>query len=154
MTDVDLGKIILVNEKASKHYSAHMINSIIEEESKGRFDTRLGIPGHFQQGKVPSPLDRARAIRFAVRSMEHLESYASSSREEIAKDPKSTAVIGIRQAKVSVTASQELEENETDWTNRRPLHAHWLHMKELGDILAGRPRDTTIPDNEASFTVG
>lgn len=70
------GKIILRNEKASKTYSTELIADIIREEGKGRFESRHGVPGHFQQGGKPSPMDRMRATRFGVRSMQHLESFA------------------------------------------------------------------------------
>jgi 6-phosphofructokinase 1 len=108
----------------------------------------VGIPGHFQQGKMPSPLDRCRAVRFAVRSMQHFETFIGKSRTEIAADPLSAAVIGIRNAKVSMTGMEHLELNETDWKHRRPKDAHWLHMKALGDILAGRPREGDSPDDQ------
>jgi 6-phosphofructokinase 1 len=147
------GKIILVNEKASKFFNAQTLNGLIENEAKGRFDTRVGIPGHFQQGKVPTPLDRCRAVRFAVRSMQHLEKYATKTRVQIAEDKQSAAVIGIRHAKVSVTSMEYLEDNETDWKHRRPKVAHWAHMKTLGDILAGRPRTSTTLDQTQKFTV-
>jgi 6-phosphofructokinase 1 len=41
--------MILRNEKASKTYTTQMITDIIQEEAKGRFEARVGIPGHFQQ---------------------------------------------------------------------------------------------------------
>ena len=44
------GKIILVNEKASKTYSVQIIADMIAEAGKGRFESRHGVPGHFQQG--------------------------------------------------------------------------------------------------------
>ena len=31
-------------------------------------------------------------------------------------------------------------EEETDWPNRRPKAAYWLGMREIVDILGGRPR--------------
>ncbi len=44
------GRLILVNEKASKVYSAKLIADIIREEAHGRFESRDSIPGHVQQG--------------------------------------------------------------------------------------------------------
>jgi 6-phosphofructokinase 1 len=136
------GKIILVNEKASKTYSTEIIGKVIHEEAKGRFEARVGIPGHFQQGKEPSPMDRVRALRFAVRSMKHIEQYAGKSEEEIMKDPLSCSIIGIRGAQVQVSPMEKIENEETDWKHRRPKKEYWADLMGLGDILAGRPRDS------------
>jgi 6-phosphofructokinase 1 len=48
------GKIILVNEKASKTYTVQIIADMIAEAGKGRFESRHGVPGHFQQGTTVS----------------------------------------------------------------------------------------------------
>jgi 6-phosphofructokinase 1 len=48
------GKIILVNEKASKTYSVQIIADMIAEAGKGKFESRHGVPGHFQQGTTVS----------------------------------------------------------------------------------------------------
>jgi 6-phosphofructokinase 1 len=63
----NLGKIILRNEKSSKTYTTQMIADIIQEEGKGRFESRVGIPGHFQQGKTPSPLQVPPPLRRPTR---------------------------------------------------------------------------------------
>jgi 6-phosphofructokinase 1 len=34
---------------------------------------------------------------------------------------------------------KEVEENETDWPNRRPKEEFWLEFKEIVDVLSGRP---------------
>ncbi|KAK0662200.1 ATP-dependent 6-phosphofructokinase 1 [Lasiodiplodia hormozganensis] len=134
------GKIILRNEKASKTYSTELIADIIREEGKGRFESRHGVPGHFQQGGKPSPMDRMRATRFGVRSMQHLESFAGKSKDEIAADPMSAVVIGIRGAKVKFSAMEKVENEETDWPNRRPKDEFWMGYKDLIDTLSGRPK--------------
>ena len=46
---------------------------------------------------------------------------------------------GFLAASVVFTPMQELEESETDWPNRRPKKAYWADMKEVVDILGGRP---------------
>ncbi|KAK5003074.1 6-phosphofructokinase, alpha subunit, partial [Cryomyces antarcticus] len=94
------GKIILRNEKASKTYTTEIIANMIREESGGRFESRFAVPGHVQQGGTPSPMDRVRAVRFGVKSLQHLETYVGKSKDEIAADPMSASVIGIRGAKV------------------------------------------------------
>jgi 6-phosphofructokinase 1 len=132
------GKIILRNEKASKTYTTQVLADIIHEEAKGRFEARVGIPGHFQQGKEPSPMDRIRAVRFGVRSLQHIESFAGKTKDEIFKDPLSCSVIGIRGAKVCFSAMETIESEETDWVHRRPINESWASLKGLGDTLSGR----------------
>ncbi|KAI1379974.1 6-phosphofructokinase [Hypoxylon crocopeplum] len=136
------GRLILVNEKASKVFSAKLIADIIREEAHDRFESRDSIPGHVQQGGVPSAMDRCRAVRLAIKCIQHLETYGpkpQSNTEKVNNDPLSTAVIGIQGADVVFSPMVELEEGGTDWKNRRPTMAHWLHNKEVVDILGGRP---------------
>lgn len=134
------GKLILRNEKASKTYTTSMIADIIAEEAKGRFEARYAVPGHVQQGGIPSPMDRVRAIRFGIKSLQHLESYAGMSKEEIMKDEMSAAVIGIRRARVEFSPMKRVEEEETDWKNRRPLDEFWVSQKSIIDTLSARPK--------------
>ena len=139
------GKIILRNEQASQVYTTQVIADIIKEEAKGRFEARVGIPGHFQQGKEPSPMDRVRGVRFGVRSIQHLESFAGRSRSDIADDDMSAAVIGIRGAKVRFSPMKYVEKNETDWKHRRPRDEFWMQLKDLVDVLSGRPKIKGAP---------
>lgn len=143
------GRLILVNEKASKVYDAKLIASIIREEAHDRFESRESIPGHVQQGGVPSPMDRCRAVRLAIKCMQHLEEYGRNAHNRVKKDPNSTSVIGIQGSEVVFTPIEELEEKHTDWPNRRPKVAHWLDMREVVDILGGRP---DYPKPEKSLT--
>ncbi|KAH6630427.1 phosphofructokinase-domain-containing protein [Chaetomium sp. MPI-SDFR-AT-0129] len=134
------GRLILINEKASKVYNARLIADILRAEAHGRFESREGIPGHMQQGGVPSPMDRCRAVRLAIRCIQHLEQYGRNGHDRIKKDPLSASVIGIKGASVVFTPVETVEEEETDWPNRRPKAAFWVGMKEIGDILGGRPQ--------------
>ncbi|KAF2398304.1 6-phosphofructokinase [Trichodelitschia bisporula] len=132
------GKIILRNEKASDTYTTEVIANIIRAEAKGRFEARVGIPGHFQQGKQPSPMDRIRGVRFGVKSLQHLETFFGKTPDEIAADPMSTAVIGIRGARLKFSPMETIERTETDWKHRRPKDEFWLGFKDLVDTLSGR----------------
>lgn len=134
------GRLILINEKASKVYNAKLIADILRDEAHGRFESREGIPGHMQQGGVPSPMDRSRAVRLAIRCIQHLESFGRNVHNKVKVDPMSATVIGIRGASVVFTPVTTVEEEETDWPNRRPKAAFWSEMKEIVDILGGRPK--------------
>ncbi|KAF7862551.1 hypothetical protein EAF04_007424 [Stromatinia cepivora] len=133
------GRLILINEKASKVYHAKLIADMIREEAGERFESRDSIPGHVQQGGTPSPMDRTRAVRLAIKCIEHLEKYEDRTDKKIIEDKQSSTVIGIKGAQVVFSNMVDVEENETDWPNRRPRDEFWAGMKGTVDILAGRP---------------
>jgi len=133
------GKVILVNEKASKVYSVQIIAQMIADAGKGKFESRHGVPGHFQQGTTPSPMDRVRAVRFATKAMQHIETYAGMSHEEIEDDPLSVSVIGIKGSKLLFSPMESVEKKETEWHRRRPKHEFWMALKEMVNTLSGRP---------------
>lgn len=141
------GKLILRNETASTVYTTDVIAHMIAEEAKGRFESRSAIPGHVQQGDRPSPMDRVRAVRLAVKCIQHLETYAGLSQDEIKADKMSMSVIGIKGAKVVFGAMKELEEKETDWKARRPKNEAWLELKATIDTLSGRPKPEDCCEN-------
>nr|OQO20292.1 ATP-dependent 6-phosphofructokinase [Rachicladosporium sp. CCFEE 5018]OQO23579.1 ATP-dependent 6-phosphofructokinase [Rachicladosporium sp. CCFEE 5018] len=134
------GKIILRNEKASKVYTTEIVANIIKDEAEGRFDSRFAVPGHVQQGGTPSPMDRVRAVRFGVKSLQFLESFTGKTNEQIAEDPASTSIIGIRGAKVKFSPMKVIEETETDWKQRRPKDEFWMQLTEVVNTLSGRPQ--------------
>ncbi|KAJ6091199.1 hypothetical protein N7467_003168 [Penicillium canescens] len=139
------GKIILRNECASGTYTTQVIADMIKEEAKGRFESRAAVPGHFQQGGKPSPMDRVRALRMAMRCMQHIEGYAGQSRDAIAADPLSSAVIGVKGSQVLFSpmgGKSGLEATETDWTRRRPKSEFWLELQDVVNVLSGRSNPT------------
>ncbi|KAI0204156.1 phosphofructokinase-domain-containing protein [Astrocystis sublimbata] len=136
------GRLVLINEKSSKTYNAKLIADIMREEAHNRFESRDSIPGHVQQGGVPSPMDRCRAVRLAIKCIQHLEKFGPKGYEtpdKTIQDPLSASVIGIRGADVIFSSMADLETKETDWKNRRPTSAHWMGMKAIVDVLGGRP---------------
>ena len=135
------GKLILCNEHASDTYNSKVIADMIKEEAKGRFESRSVVPGHFQQGNKPSPMDRVRSIRLAVKCIQHLEAFAGMSTDDITADPKSAAVIGIKGASVIISGMEQLENEETNWKDRRPKYEFWLGLKGVVDTLSGRPKN-------------
>ncbi|KAL0937744.1 6-phosphofructokinase alpha subunit [Colletotrichum truncatum] len=133
------GRLILINEKADDVFNAKLIADIIRKEARGRFESRDSIPGHVQQGGVPSPMDRCRAVRLAIKCMQHLEEFRPKSHNRCKRDPMSASVIGIKGASVVFTPILDLEDHDTDWKNRRPKDVHWAHMTDVVNMLSGRP---------------
>ncbi len=136
------GKLILRNEHASQTYTTEIIANMIREEAKGRFESRFAVPGHVQQGGTPSPMDRVRAVRLAVKCVQLLEGFADKSKDDIAGDEMSASVIGIQGASVVFNTMETLEREDTDWKSRRPKKEYWLKLKAVVDTLSGRPKES------------
>jgi 6-phosphofructokinase 1 len=133
------GKLILRNEMASETYTTKMIQEMIKDEAKGRFEARYAVPGHVQQGGRPSPMDRMRAQRLAVKCIEHLERFAGMGRDAVIKDTGSAAIIGIKGSQIIFTGMDQADKI-TDFKNRRPAEEYWVNMKDTIDMLSGRPK--------------
>ncbi|KAK4989428.1 hypothetical protein LTR28_001589, partial [Elasticomyces elasticus] len=76
-------------------------------------------------------MDRVRAVRFGVKSMQHIETFIGKSKQEIAEDPLSATVIGIKGARVKFRPMQHIEEFETDWKDRRPREEFWMGLIDV-----------------------
>ncbi|KAI5299161.1 6-phosphofructokinase, alpha subunit, partial [Ascosphaera pollenicola] len=99
------GKLILRNECASETYTTDRVANIIKTEGGGHFETRSAVPGHFQQGGKPSPMDRVRSVRMAIKCIQHLESFRSRTKDDILEDHTSASVIGIKLPSIPSTTS-------------------------------------------------
>lgn len=127
------------SEHASKTYTTEVLTNILAEEGKDSFDSRLVALGHTLQGGVPTPRDRTRAVRLAIKCIDFLEKHHNRALEGKPVDEEdpdvSTIVIqgpGIRFAGVKEMLA------EADLKNRRGRNQWWTPMKELVDIMAGR----------------
>jgi len=152
------GRLILRNECASKTYTTDVISAILKEEGKGLFDSRTAVLGHLQQGGIPTPLDRIRAVRQAVKCVDWIEQRAFASinkqknssipgtpqfnRKETDEfpnvytaDPESACVIGIRGAETVFTPVENLAK-ETDMKHRVGKKAWWMGQKKLIYMLS------------------
>jgi 6-phosphofructokinase 1 len=132
-----LGKIILHNASVSQTYSASLVTSIIREEANGRFSANIGIPGYFQQGKEPSPIDRVRALLFSIQSLKHLETFATMSKDQIQSESLSTAIVGLHEARIAMSALSDVEQQEIH-DDSSCDQKYWRDLKALGEVLEGR----------------
>ncbi|KAG8954319.1 6-phosphofructokinase, alpha subunit [Tulasnella sp. 419] len=67
------GRLVIRNENASDIYTTDVITKILKEEGGTLFDSRSASLGHTLQGGIPSPTDRARAVRLTMKCMTFLE---------------------------------------------------------------------------------
>lgn len=145
------GKLLLKSTNASKVLTTEVLAEIFKLESDGVFDTKTAIPGHVQQGGLPSPVDRTRATRFAVKAVQFIEDNSdviSNYRDELdfAIDDKqlsdTAAVLGIVSSHLRFQSIRQLYDFETEVGRRMPKRIHWARAREIADLLVGRTKIT------------
>jgi 6-phosphofructokinase 1 len=136
------GRLVLRNEKASKTFRTDTLVSILRNEADGKFEAREAIPGHVQQGGTPSPMDRVRSVRLAVKCVEHLENMQELRPKPVPEQDEMFAVIGVRSSKLVFTPISTLWDYETEVDTRRPNKIHWNGLIKIADMLVGRPKVT------------
>ncbi|KAG9225066.1 hypothetical protein CCMSSC00406_0008770 [Pleurotus cornucopiae] len=67
------GRLVIRSEQASSVYTTEFITKMLKEEGGSLFDSRSASLGHTLQGGIPSPIDRARAVRLSLKCMSFLE---------------------------------------------------------------------------------
>lgn len=134
------------NEQASSVFTTEVITKIFKEEGASIFDSRSASLGHILQGDIPSPLDRARAVRLSMKCMAFLEREALAMRSAPARQhngsiahpsKSSAAVITVQGSSVVMVPVHEMQEH-ADMKNRRNLKSWWEGYKELAEMLGGR----------------
>ncbi|KAE8223759.1 hypothetical protein CF319_g3252 [Tilletia indica] len=123
------GRLVIRSENASKVFTTEVITNIFKQEGSPIFDARSASLGHTLQGGVPTPLDRVRATRLALRCCEFLES-PSSAQEE-------ASIITIRANSIAFTSAGEMAAG-ADLEKRRGRGAWWGGLKGLAEVLGGR----------------
>ncbi|ODV86607.1 hypothetical protein CANARDRAFT_6191 [[Candida] arabinofermentans NRRL YB-2248] len=141
------GRLILKSENASKVLSTSTIADIINLESNGRFDAKTAIPGHVQQGGIPSPIDRTRAARFSIQAVEFIEQnhdLVANAENEFGEfdntdEVSATAcVLGIESSHLKFTAIRKLYDYETEHGKRVRKRIFWQDSRDIADMLVGR----------------
>ncbi|MEM6926566.1 MAG: 6-phosphofructokinase, partial [Myxococcota bacterium] len=102
-------------------YMAERLARVFVGESEGRFDTRVCVLGHLQQGGRPSPADRLLAVRLVDRAVKH------------ATHGSGAVVVGVGHGLV-ITGPVADRRGEADVANRRrktPVHRRWNDAIEV-----------------------
>ncbi len=128
--------LVLVADGASATYDAATIARIYEAESGGRFDTRVCVLGHLQQGGRPSPRDRIAGARLAARAVEHIAHGTGA------------VVVGLAGDEVIVTPCGAALD-AADLEHRRPKHAPHHEVvaatRHLSDVLTREGMEAVVP---------
>ncbi|KAM3164918.1 ATP-dependent 6-phosphofructokinase [Lachancea thermotolerans] len=152
------GKLVIRNEQASSIYTTDLLADIIAEASSGKFGVRTAIPGHVQQGGVPSSKDRVTGSRYAVKCVKFIEAWNRKNSDEQNEDFKilrfkyvngvkeytvqdedaSAAIIAVNGSHISFKPIARLWEEETNVELRKGQEVHWEEFNKIGDILSGR----------------
>lgn len=121
-------------------YTTDLITNILKEEGEDLFDSRSASLGHTLQGGIPSPMDRARAVRLASKCVTFLEENARSLKARPRLAPKDTAAtIAIQGTSVVFVPIQDAIQH-ADIKNRRALKSWWEPLKKVTEQLGGLPQ--------------
>ncbi|KAG9051527.1 6-phosphofructokinase, alpha subunit [Tulasnella sp. UAMH 9824] len=135
------GRLVLRNEKASDIYTTEIITRILKEEGGSLFDSRSASLGHTLQGGIPSPMDRARAVRLSMKCMAFLEEQSVRIKGLKDKSRKalkpSAAVITIQGSQIILAPVSDVED-AADMKNRRGIDPWWAGLKDLAETLGGK----------------
>ncbi|KAG7191797.1 phosphofructokinase beta-subunit [Scheffersomyces spartinae] len=143
------GKLVLKSSNASKVLTTEVLASIMKQEADGEFDAKTAIPGHVQQGGLPSPIDRTRGARFAIKAVQFIEENCDTvTRHKYDLDfdvstrvvQNTAAVLGVKGSHLRFTCIRQLFDFETDLNKRMPKKIHWQKTRDISDILVGRTR--------------
>lgn len=109
--------IVIAADGALETFDARSLAHVLASESGGRFDTRVCVLGHLQQGGRPSPRDRLVASRLTLAAVDHV----------LAGD---SGVVGLRDGAVVLTPSDAVLAT-ADRSQRRPAeprHPEWAAL--------------------------
>ncbi|KAF9468115.1 phosphofructokinase domain-containing protein [Collybia nuda] len=137
------GRLVIRNEAASSVYTTEVITNMFKEEGGSLFDARSASLGHTLQGGIPSPIDRARAVRLSLKCMAFIERHHALLHAQPLKSRHATgesaAVITIQSSSIEWVPVRDMLKH-ADMVNRRGKHAWWEGVKELVEALVGRPQ--------------
>lgn len=146
------GRLVIRSEKASDVYTTDFLTRMLKEEGKSQFDARSASLGHTLQGGTPSPLDRTRGTRLAVRCCEFLEEHAWAQLDAEGKQSKrsssslpyerkaneqTAAVVVMKGSGVVFVSSSEMLQH-ADVKNRVGKGSWWQPLKDLVELMGGR----------------
>lgn len=128
---------------SSSVYTTDFITRMFKEEGGSLFDSRSASLGHTLQGGIPSPMDRARAVRLSLKCIAFVERQHQLLQEQPQKTrvagPETAAVITIQSSSITWVPVQEMIQH-ADMVNRRGKTAWWAGIKELVEALVARPQ--------------
>lgn len=135
------GRIVIRNEASSHIYTTDMLTKMFKEEGGKLFDSRSASLGHTLQGGIPSPMDRARAVRLSLKCMAFLEEHHEVLRKQTKRQatPNTAAVITIQGSAIKWVPVNDMVEH-ADMKNRTGIHGWWQDIRELVDAMVARPQ--------------
>jgi 6-phosphofructokinase 1 len=138
------GRVILRSENCIPSvYSTKFISEMLRAEGKGFFDSREAILGHLQQGDVPSPLDRIRATKMAVKAIDFIQEITQNCNESgkcyenYTADDSNAVVIGIQGAEL-VATPVVVAKKLANMAKRTTVCEWWVPLRKLIKILGKR----------------
>ncbi|CDO95618.1 unnamed protein product [Kluyveromyces dobzhanskii CBS 2104] len=145
------GQLILKSSNASKVLTPEVLADVITQEADGHYDAKCAIPGHVQQGCLPSPIDRTRGTRLAIRAVGFIEAQQKVMEQARTIDDddfefdapeivNTASVLGVKGSNIVFTSIRQLYDFETELSRRVPKTIHWESSRAIADHLVGRKK--------------
>ncbi|MCL2471251.1 MAG: 6-phosphofructokinase [Propionibacteriaceae bacterium] len=115
------------NVRAKANYTTKVLAHMLDEEGRGRYDTRTLTIGHIQQGGAPTPADRLLATRLTDAAMTQLASQLSTG-------DRAVHCVGWYDNEIRLTDITEAMKS-TDRKRQRPNDQWWLGLKGILDCV-------------------
>ena len=133
------------NENANPNYTTDVLAHLIDEEGRGRYDTRTLIIGHIQQGGTPTPADRLLATRLTDAAMTELACQMGSGGQsgvgsqgmsggQVGPGGQGASCVGLFANEVHLTDIVEAMAG-TDPAHQRATTPWWTGLKPVLDCL-------------------
>ena len=114
--------LLMISEKASRVFNTNFLATLFEEKSKKKFDVRVAMLGHLQQGGNPSPIDRILAVDmvyFCVGRLDELLRHGEDHRGVY-------ECVGFLPDGELSSTSIDVALEQMDMKHRRPKQQWWL----------------------------
>ncbi|VEU22337.1 DEKNAAC103586 [Brettanomyces naardenensis] len=141
------GRLLVKSINASSVFSSDVMAEIINSEAHRRFDAKTAVPGHVQQGGIPSPIDRSRGARFAIRAIQYLEDHfddiaplQEGMGEFVPPEAavETACVMGIESSHVKFESIRKLYDYDSEPVRRTRKRIFWQDIRDISDMLSGR----------------
>ena len=102
--------IVIKNERAGGDvFTLDVLVNLFAAESAGRFSVRKSVLGHLQQGGLPTPIDRFRALRLALAAAERVvHVFDADKPKECEGDDAPVECVGLQAGKTTFTDMEQV----------------------------------------------
>lgn len=125
--------LLIRNEDANPLYTTQFLAALFEQEGGEKFDVRISVLGHLQQGGDPSAYDRVLAMRMASNAVNFIDGYFAG--EEQSEEETPAVCLGFVEDNLIYTPLDQIP-RVYDYEHQRPKNQWWLRLRPVVRMLA------------------